>query len=130
MAGERELLEKHTLIVRDGRILEILPSETAEQHYAPRVSLERPSHLLMPGLVNAHTSIGSLPGAGGAAVFSPDLAALGIANMLKAGVTAFCDVGIFRARLPARQSRRVCARSSDCLWRLAQAPGPMAPRST
>ena len=95
MAGERELLEKHTLIVRDGRILEILPSETAEQRYAPRVSLERPSHLLMPGLVNAHTSIGSLPGAGGAAVFSPDLAALGIANMLKAGVTAFCDVGYF-----------------------------------
>ena len=46
MAGERELLEKHTLVVRDGRILEIAPADAAEQHYAPRVSLERPSHLL------------------------------------------------------------------------------------
>jgi 5-methylthioadenosine/S-adenosylhomocysteine deaminase len=95
MAGERELLETHTLVVQDGRILEILPADTAGRHYAPRVSLERPSHLLMPGLVNAHTSIGSVPGAGAAPVFSPDLAALGIANMLKAGVTAFCDAGYF-----------------------------------
>ena len=95
MAGERELLERHTLVVRDGRILDIAPEETARQRYEPRVSLERPSHLLMPGLVNAHTSIGSLPAPGVAPVFSPDLAALGIANMLKAGVTAFCDIGYF-----------------------------------
>jgi 5-methylthioadenosine/S-adenosylhomocysteine deaminase len=100
-ACERELLEKHTLVVQDGRILEILPAESAEQRYAPRVSLERPSHLLMPGLVNAHTSIGSSPLAGGAPVFSPDLAALGIANMLKAGVTAFCDVGYFPGEVAA-----------------------------
>jgi 5-methylthioadenosine/S-adenosylhomocysteine deaminase len=95
MAGESELLESHTLVVQDGRVLEILPADGAEQRYAPRVSLERPSHLLMPGLVNAHTSIGSLPGAGAAPVFSPELAALGIANMLQAGVTTFCDVGYF-----------------------------------
>jgi 5-methylthioadenosine/S-adenosylhomocysteine deaminase len=95
MAGERELLENHTLVVRDGRILEIAPADAAKQRYAPRVSLERPSHLLIPGLVNAHTSIGTLRGAGGVPVFSADLAALGIANLLKAGVTAFCDVGYF-----------------------------------
>jgi len=95
MAGTRELLERHTLVVRDGRIVDIAPAETAGQHYEPRVSLERPNHLLMPGLVNAHTSIGSLPAPGVAPVFSPDLAALGIANMLKAGVTAFCDIGYF-----------------------------------
>jgi 5-methylthioadenosine/S-adenosylhomocysteine deaminase len=95
MAGERELLERHTLVVRDGRILDIVPADSAEERYAPRVALERPSHLLMPGLVNAHTHIGSLPGEGDAPVFSPDLAALGIANMLKAGVTAFCDIGYF-----------------------------------
>jgi 5-methylthioadenosine/S-adenosylhomocysteine deaminase len=95
MAGERELLERHTLVVQDGRILEIAPTDTAERHYAPRVSLERPSHLLMPGLVNAHSGIGSMAGAGAAAAFSPDLGTLGIANMLKAGVTAFCDVGYF-----------------------------------
>lgn len=95
MAAERELLEKHTLVVQDGRIVEIAPADAAAERYAPRVSLERPSHLLMPGLVNAHTSIGSVPGVGAAPVFSPDRAAVGIANMLKAGVTAFCDIGYF-----------------------------------
>ena len=62
MGAERELLERHTLVVRDGRILEIVAADAALERYAPRVSLERPNHLLMPGLVNAHTSIGSLPG--------------------------------------------------------------------
>jgi len=95
LSGGGDLLEEHTLVVRDGRILEIVPADTAEQRYAPRVSLERPSHLLMPGLVNAHTRIGTLPGEGAAPAFSPDLAAIGIANLLKAGVTAFCDVGYF-----------------------------------
>jgi 5-methylthioadenosine/S-adenosylhomocysteine deaminase len=95
MGGERELLEKHTLVVQDGRILEIAPANGAEQRYAPRVALERPSHLLLPGLINAYTSIGSVPGAQGTPIFSSDLAALGIANLLKAGVTAFCDVGYF-----------------------------------
>jgi 5-methylthioadenosine/S-adenosylhomocysteine deaminase len=101
MAGERELLEEQTLVVRDGRILEILPAETAAQRYAPRVSLARPDHLLMPGLVNAHTRIGALPGEAVAPSFSPDLAALGIATLLKAGVTAFCDVGYFPGEVAA-----------------------------
>jgi 5-methylthioadenosine/S-adenosylhomocysteine deaminase len=38
-----------------GRILEVLPSTQAEQRYAPRVRHDRPRHVLMPGLVNAHT---------------------------------------------------------------------------
>jgi 5-methylthioadenosine/S-adenosylhomocysteine deaminase len=101
MAGERELLERHTLVVRDGRILDIAPTDVAEERYAPRVALERPSHLLMPGLVNAHTHMGSLPGEGNAPVFSPDLAALGIANLLKSGVTAFCDIGYFPSEVAA-----------------------------
>jgi 5-methylthioadenosine/S-adenosylhomocysteine deaminase len=95
ISGGRGLLQQHTLVVRDGRILDIVPADTAEERFAPRVSLERPSHLLMPGLVNAHTRIGTLPAGGTAPVFSQDLAAVGIANMLKAGVTAFCDVGDF-----------------------------------
>jgi 5-methylthioadenosine/S-adenosylhomocysteine deaminase len=101
MAGERELLEEHTVVVRDGRILEILPAQTAAQRYAPRVSLARPDHLVMPGLVNAHTRLGALPGEAAAPSLSPDLAALGIATLLKAGVTAFCDVGYFPSEVAA-----------------------------
>src|ERR1700761_951732 len=81
MSGGSDLLEGRTLVVRDGRILEILPADAAEQRYAPRVALDRPGHLLMPGLINAHTRIGTPPGEGAAPVFSADLAAIGIANM-------------------------------------------------
>jgi 5-methylthioadenosine/S-adenosylhomocysteine deaminase len=122
MSGGRDLLEEHTLVVRDGRILEIVPADTARERYTARVSLERPSHLLMPGLVNAHTRIGTLPGEGTAPVFSQDLATLGIANMLKAGVTAFCDVGYF----PDEAARTAVAQGLRAVIGLPVAAQPSA----
>jgi 5-methylthioadenosine/S-adenosylhomocysteine deaminase len=116
------LLQDHTLVIRDGRILDIVPADTAEERYAPRVSLERPSHLLMPGLVNAHTRIGTLPGGSTAPVFSQDLAAIGIANMLKAGVTAFCDVGYF----PDEAARTAVAQGLRAVIGLPVAAHPSA----
>ena len=49
------ILNDHALVVHDGRILDLLPAERAERRYLPaeRYRLER--HLLLPGLVNAHT---------------------------------------------------------------------------
>jgi len=38
-----------------GRIVDVLPVHDAERRYRPRVRHERPSHALLPGLVNAHT---------------------------------------------------------------------------
>jgi 5-methylthioadenosine/S-adenosylhomocysteine deaminase len=122
MSGGRDLLEQHTLVVRDGRILEIVPADKAQERYTPRVSLERPSHLLMPGLVNAHTRIGSLPGEGTAPVFSQDLATIGIANMLKTGVTAFCDVGYF----PDEAARTAVAQGLRAVIGLPVAAQPSA----
>ncbi|MCZ0950963.1 MAG: amidohydrolase family protein, partial [Rhodospirillaceae bacterium] len=43
------------LAVQDGKILELLPRELALERYAPIQVYERPNHVLMPGLVNAHT---------------------------------------------------------------------------
>jgi 5-methylthioadenosine/S-adenosylhomocysteine deaminase len=43
------------LAVDAGRILEVLPVGDAEQRYRPRVRHDRPTHALLPGLVNAHT---------------------------------------------------------------------------
>jgi 5-methylthioadenosine/S-adenosylhomocysteine deaminase len=77
MTGEGELLEAHTLVIRDGRILDVLPHREAAERYSPRVELERPAHLAMPGLVNARTRLAPLP------------------NMLRAGITCFCDTGYF-----------------------------------
>ncbi|MGB5165309.1 MAG: TRZ/ATZ family hydrolase [Woeseiaceae bacterium] len=49
------VLEDHAVAVTSGRILELLPLEQAQQKYQPSVLVERPQHLLIPGLVNAHT---------------------------------------------------------------------------
>jgi 5-methylthioadenosine/S-adenosylhomocysteine deaminase len=106
MTGEA-VLAHHTLVVRDGRIVELLPDAEAARRYAPGVLLERPTHLLMPGLINARTSC--LAGAAQGPCFQPDMALLSIANMIKAGITCFCDVGYFPtdiARLALSQGLR------------------------
>jgi 5-methylthioadenosine/S-adenosylhomocysteine deaminase len=106
MTGET-LLEHHTLVMRDGRIADILPHAAAAERYAPRVLLERPSHLLMPGLVNARTSC--LADAAAGAQFEPGIGLASIANLLHAGTTCWCDVGNFPdevARLALAQGLR------------------------
>lgn len=49
------LLEHHALVVSDGRIVDLLPVAAAREQFAPTVRIARPGHLLLPGLVNAHT---------------------------------------------------------------------------
>ena len=56
----------------------------------------------MPGLVNAYTRIGTPARDPATVAFSPELASLAIANMLKAGITTFCEVGLFPERGGAR----------------------------
>jgi 5-methylthioadenosine/S-adenosylhomocysteine deaminase len=41
--------------VSEGRIVEMLPTANARQKYRPREIVDRPNHVLIPGLVNAHT---------------------------------------------------------------------------
>ncbi len=48
------VLADHALIVDDGRIVAILPGADASAAYSPRQTVVRPSHLVIPGLVNAH----------------------------------------------------------------------------
>ena len=49
------VLEHHALVIRDGRILEILPSDEARHRYPDAHSEDFPDHTLIPGLINAHT---------------------------------------------------------------------------
>ena len=102
------------LAVHEGRILDLLPRTQAEQLFAPRVLHERPDHVLLPGLVNAHTHAAmtlmrgyadDLPleswlkqriwpaekrfsGAG----FVTDGTRLAVAEMLRGGITCFADM--------------------------------------
>jgi 5-methylthioadenosine/S-adenosylhomocysteine deaminase len=50
-----KLYEHHSLAIREGRILDILPTEQARNNYSAAVEHTLDRHLLIPGLVNAHT---------------------------------------------------------------------------
>lgn len=49
------LLHNHCVVIDDGRISEILPSESARSLYQASFEKNYQQHLLMPGLINAHT---------------------------------------------------------------------------
>jgi 5-methylthioadenosine/S-adenosylhomocysteine deaminase len=111
------VLENHAVAVSDGRIEAILPAETARQRYQPGVFIERPNHVLIPGLVNAHTHAAMTLLRGFAddmpleswlregvwpaerrfasAEMVRDGTELAIAEMLRAGITCFGDQYFF-----------------------------------
>lgn len=47
-------LDHHAVVVRDGRILDILPQDEARLRYVARRTEHLPDHVLIPGLVNLH----------------------------------------------------------------------------
>ena len=49
------MLERHAVAVRDGRIEALLPQAEAAERFASYETLDLPDHVLIPGLVNAHT---------------------------------------------------------------------------
>jgi 5-methylthioadenosine/S-adenosylhomocysteine deaminase len=110
------VLERHALAIRAGRIVAVLPEAEARARFAAREHVQRPDHLLTPGLVNASVR-------GAAALFrglgdgqpaevraarlqalehawsTPesirDGTSLAIAELLAAGATCFGDPGPF-----------------------------------
>ena len=49
------ILERHSLAIRAGRILEVLPTAEAAGKYRPASEHALTKHALIPGLINAHT---------------------------------------------------------------------------
>ena len=49
------VLEDHAVAISEGRIIALLPRQEALSRFQPSVTIERPGHVLIPGLVNAHT---------------------------------------------------------------------------
>ncbi len=106
MTARDAVLEDHSLLVRDGRILDILPSSAAAERYSATAVLTRNSHLLMPGMINVQSDAATLlsRGANGEAAriealanadFARDGTLTAIAAMLKSGITCFCDRSYF-----------------------------------
>src|ERR1700736_4492990 len=109
MTSPAEVLENHTLAVRDGRILDVLPTALAADRYTATIEVDRSEHLVLPGLVNAHAQIAPLPGQTIHPQRLHDGALLRIAEMLKSGTTCFCGLGYFpeeSARTAAEQGMR------------------------
>jgi len=52
------VLDHHAIAIRQGRIVAVLPIAEAVARYAATESIDRPTHVVMPGLVNAHTHAG------------------------------------------------------------------------
>jgi 5-methylthioadenosine/S-adenosylhomocysteine deaminase len=109
MTSSAELLENHTLAVRDGRILDVLPTALAADRYAATIEVDRSEHLVLPGLVNANAQIAPLRGGAAHPERLRDGALLRVAEMLKSGTTCFCGLGYFpeeSARTAAEQGLR------------------------
>ena len=49
------VLEEHVVLVDAGRIVAVAHRDDAAREYLPREELDLPQHVLLPGLVNAHT---------------------------------------------------------------------------
>jgi len=109
MTARNAVLEHHSVLVRDGRILDVIPSAVAAERYSATAVLQRNTHLLMPGMINAQSAAATLltRGANGRAVqagmarieagadFARDGTLAAIAEMLKSGITCFCDRDYF-----------------------------------
>jgi 5-methylthioadenosine/S-adenosylhomocysteine deaminase len=115
-----QVLEDHAVVVRDGRILDVLPAALAAERYTGTIIIRRPAHLLMPGMINAdtHAATALLRRLGARAPlesrivgpeFARDAMLAAIAEMLRSGITCFADRGYFpqaSARTAAEQGMR------------------------
>ncbi len=108
-----QVLEQHSLAILNGKIVGLLPTATATKTFQAKHEYTLPEHLLMPGLINAHThiSMNLLKGLADdlklmtwltdhiwpaeAAVISPEFvkegALLAMAEMIRGGITCFND---------------------------------------
>jgi 5-methylthioadenosine/S-adenosylhomocysteine deaminase len=103
MTTRGRVLENHTLVVRDGRILDLLPSADAAERYTATMLVQRPAHLLMPGMINTHTHAAMSLFRGVDSPVAPleqrfvgpefvrDGVLAAIAEMLSSGITCFGD---------------------------------------
>ncbi len=127
------VLEDHALAMHHGRIVALLPSHAARTRYSAAETVELPQHVLIPGLVNAHThaAMTLLRGVADDLALKPwleehiwpkehrfvsadfvrDGAELAIAEMLRGGTTCFGDMYFFpevTAQAVRRAGMRAC----------------------
>ncbi len=108
------VLENHAVAIRGGQVVAVLPAAEAQARFEARELVERPSHVLVPGFVNAQAraattllrgrvqgqrpgpwqpgAVRSLERRWSGPEYARDGTELAIAEMLRAGVTCFSDM--------------------------------------
>ena len=125
------VLEDHAVAVSAGRIAAVGPAGEIRGRFAARESLVRDSHALLPGLVNACTNAadtllrahgGDTPAGthGAGADFVRDGTRVAMAEMLRAGITCFADLGLN----PDEAARAASAAQMRAAIALPVAEGP------
>ena len=114
---DNSVLKHHSIAIDNGRIVDILPTEEAIKTYSATSHIEYDNHILMPGLINAHTHAAMSLLRGIASdiplmewlqnhiwpieqkwtdeKFVHDGSELAIAEMLRSGTTCFNDMYFF-----------------------------------
>ena len=127
MAADFAVLEDHAVIVHDGLIVAVLPSEAAKQAFRATELISLGEQVLLPGLINAHTHAAMSLMRGMAddlplmtwleqriwpaeqALVSPqfvqDGSLLACAEMLSGGITCFNDMYFFPQATAAAASQ-------------------------
>ena len=130
---EGVVLEQHTVVVAGGRIEAILPHARARSAYTANHTVQLREHVLMPGLVNAHTHAGMTLMRGIADdlplmrwleehiwpvesrwvsdEFVRDGTTLAVAEMLRGGTTCFNDMYFY----PGDAGRAAAAAGMRCV---------------
>jgi 5-methylthioadenosine/S-adenosylhomocysteine deaminase len=150
IAPANTALEHHAVAVCGGRISALGPAAQLRARFEPRERVVRERHALLPGLVNAHTRachtlLRGLPVRGPrwrwltetlapveercvSADFVRDGTRLGIAEMLRGGITCFADLSLFPEEA-ARAAAAAYMRAAIGLP-VADAPTPWAESAT
>jgi len=133
IAPQNICLEDHAVVIADGKILAILKTQQALQQFSTKQHLHLDQHVLMPGLINAHTHTPMTLFRGladdlelenwltkhiwpaeNALLDAKSVAAgslLGIAEMIRGGTTCFNDNYFFpeiTAEIAAKEGMRAC----------------------
>ncbi|MDN3517667.1 TRZ/ATZ family hydrolase [Aquisalimonas lutea] len=128
------VLDHHSVAVRDGRIVAVVPTDEARRHYRAEHTQDLAEHALIPGLINAHThaAMNLMRGIADdlplmawlnehifpaeAAHMSPEFCQDGVeaavAEMIAGGITCFNDMYFFpevTARVASRAGMRLTA---------------------
>ncbi len=150
IAPANTVLADHAVAVTAGRIVALGPAAQLRARFEARERVVRERHALLPGLVNAHTRachtlLRGLPVRGPrwrwlteilgpveqrclSADFVHDGTRLGVAEMLRAGITCFADLSLF----PEEAARAAAAAHMRAAIGLpvADAPTPWAESAT